>query len=139
MGTVGGVARNHSLIWRTTMAGQRGEGGESGKISARCIPERRFAGLFGYTARESCQNQLILDTWRRCIATKGRYFRQRPPREYMAESYCHGKTLQNALRAVCLEAGKALFGRAAARAQDASATGTTSDNDGGVRWESRDC
>ncbi len=57
----------------------------------------------------------------------------------MAEFYCHGKTLQNALRAVLLEAGKALFSRAAARAQDASATGTASDNDGGVRWESRDC
>lgn len=30
----------------------------------------------------------------------------------MAEIYCHGKTLRNALRAVRLEAGKALFGQA---------------------------
>lgn len=30
----------------------------------------------------------------------------------MAEIYCHGKTLRNALRAVWLEAGKALFGQA---------------------------
>lgn len=30
----------------------------------------------------------------------------------MAEIYCHGKTLLNALRAVWLEVGKALFGQA---------------------------
>lgn len=36
-GDRGGVARNHSLIWRTTMAGQRGEGGESGKIFRLCM------------------------------------------------------------------------------------------------------
>lgn len=31
----------------------------------------------------------------------------------MAEIYCHGKTLRNALRAVWLEAGKTLFGQVA--------------------------
>lgn len=37
----------------------------------------------------------------------------------MAEIYCHGKTLLNALRAVWLEVGKALFGQVATGAQDA--------------------
>lgn len=36
-GDRGGMARNHSLIWRTTMAGQRGEGGESDKIFRLCM------------------------------------------------------------------------------------------------------
>lgn len=58
----------------------------------------------------------------------------------MAEIYCHGKTLRNALRAVWLEAGKTLFCQVATGAQDvggvdAGAT-TASDNDGAVRWES---
>lgn len=56
----------------------------------------------------------------------------------MAEIYCHGKTLRNALRAIWLEAGKTLFAQVATGAQDAGAA-AASDNDGGVRWESRDC
>ena len=42
-----------------------------GKIFTMCIPKQRFAGLFGYAARKSCQNQLILDTYRRYVATEG--------------------------------------------------------------------
>ena len=45
-----------------------------GKIFALCIPERRFAGLFGRMARISCQHQLVLDAWRRYVARKGRFF-----------------------------------------------------------------
>lgn len=59
----------------------------------------------------------------------------------MAEIYCHGKTLLNALRAVWLEAGKTLFGQVATGAQDAGGVdaeaAAASDNDGAVRWESR--
>lgn len=85
--------------------------------------------------------QGYLDTRRANLATKGRYFCQRPPREYMPEIYCHGKTLRNALRAVWLEAGKTLFGQVATGAQDAggvdAGAAAASDNDGAVRWESR--
>ena len=41
-----------------------------GKIFARCILRRRFAGLFGYMARTSCQSQLVLDARRANLATK---------------------------------------------------------------------
>ena len=41
-----------------------------GKIFARCILQRRFAGLFGYMARISCQSQLVSDAWRANLATK---------------------------------------------------------------------
>lgn len=61
----------------------------------------------------------------------------------MAESYCHGKTLQNALRAIWLEAGKTLFAQVATGAQDAggvdAGAAAASDNGGAIRWESRDC
>lgn len=39
-----------------------------GKIFAWCILQRRFAGHFEYMESISCQNQLILDTWRRYFA-----------------------------------------------------------------------
>ena len=67
-----------------------------GKIFALCIPERRFAGLFGCTARISCQSQLILDTWRRYIARKGRFFRPRALLGCMKRNNCHGLPLKNA-------------------------------------------
>lgn len=60
-----------------------------GKIFARCIPERRFAGHFGYMARESCQSQLILDAWRRYVARKGRFSRPRHLLGYMKRKTCH--------------------------------------------------
>ena len=59
----------------------------------------------------------------------------------MAEIYCHGKTLLNALRAVWLAAGKTLFAQVATGAQDPggvdAGAATASDNDGAVRWKSR--
>ena len=48
-----------------------------GKICARCIPERRFAALFGYMARISCQSQR-------------RFSRPRPLQGYMKREYCRG-------------------------------------------------
>ena len=39
-----------------------------GKIFSWCIPQRRFAGHFEYMESISCQNQLILDAWRRYLA-----------------------------------------------------------------------
>lgn len=41
----------------------------------------------------------------------------------MAEIYCHGKTLLNALRAVWLEVGKALFGQATTGRKTLGVTG----------------
>lgn len=59
----------------------------------------------------------------------------------MTGIYCHGKTLRNALRAVWLEVGKALFGQVATGAQDAggvdAGAAAASDNGSAVRWESR--
>ena len=48
-----------------------------GKMFAWCILQRRFAGHFEYTGSISCQNQLILDTWRRYLAMKRRFYRPR--------------------------------------------------------------
>ena len=77
-----------------------------GKIFARCIPKRLFAGLFGCMARISCQSQLISDAWRANLATKGRFSRPRPhfasifpsasARERTVVKSCHGKALGNA-------------------------------------------
>ena len=50
-----------------------------GKIFARCILRRRFAGLFGYMARTSCQSQLVLDAWRANLATKPPLFSSEAP------------------------------------------------------------
>ena len=67
-----------------------GKGPLRGKIFARCIPRRLFAGLFGYITRISCQNQLISDTWRRNVATNRRFSRPRLLRERMGRKNCHG-------------------------------------------------
>ena len=69
-----------------------------GKIFALCIPERRFAGLFGCMARISCRSQLILDTWRRYVAANWRFSRPRPLRERMKRKSCHGSPPGNASR-----------------------------------------
>ena len=66
-----------------------GKGRLDGKISARYIPKRRFAGHFEYMENISCQNQLILDAWRQYLATRGRFFCPRPLRECIATKYCH--------------------------------------------------
>ena len=67
-----------------------------GKIFARCIPKRLFAGLFGCMARTSCQSQLISDAWRANLARKGRFSRPRPLLGYMERKTCHGLTPGNA-------------------------------------------
>ena len=69
-----------------------------GKICARCILRRRFAGLFGYMARISCQSQLISDAWRANLARKGRFSRPRPLLGYMERKTCHGLPPGNAPR-----------------------------------------
>ena len=69
-----------------------------GKIFARCILRRRFAGHFGCMARISCQSQLILDTRRRYAATNWRFSRPRPLSGCMERKTCHGLTPGNAPR-----------------------------------------
>ena len=69
-----------------------------GKIFARCIPKRLFAGLFGCMARISCQNKLILDTRRRYAATNWRFSRLRPLSGYMERKTCHGLPPGDAFR-----------------------------------------
>ena len=69
-----------------------------GKIFARCILQRRFAGLFGYMARISCQSQLVSDAWRANLARKGRFSRPRPLSGCMERKTCHGLTPGNAPR-----------------------------------------
>ena len=69
-----------------------------GRIFARCILRRRFAGLFGYMARTSCQSQLISDAWRANLAGKGRFSRPRPLSGYMERKTCHGLPPGNAPR-----------------------------------------
>ena len=70
-----------------------------GKIFARCILQRRFAGHFGCMARISCQSQLISDAWRANLATKPPPFsRPRPLSGCMERKTCHGVTPGNAPR-----------------------------------------
>ena len=69
-----------------------------GKIFARCIPERRFAGLFGYMARISCHRQLISDTWRRYVAMNWRFSRPRPFQGCMKRKTCHRRAPGRASR-----------------------------------------
>ncbi len=69
-----------------------------GKISARCILQRRFAGHFGCMACISCQSQLISDAWRANLARKGRFSRPRPLLGCMERKTCHGVTPGNAPR-----------------------------------------
>ena len=68
----------------------RRKGPLPGKICALCIPERRFAGLFGCMARISCQNQLVLDAWRRYVAREGPFSRPGPLLGCMKRENCHG-------------------------------------------------
>ena len=83
-----------------------------GKIFARCILRRRFAGLFGYMARTSCQSQPVSGCMARrsCQelaifppeATFGMHGAQNLPRiaarERIRAKSCHGKTPGNASR-----------------------------------------
>ena len=74
------------------------KGALPGKICALCIPERRFAALFGCMARISCQSQLVLDAWRRYVAREGRFSCPGPLRECMKRKACRGPPLENASR-----------------------------------------
>ena len=67
-----------------------------GRIFARCILRRRFAGHFGCMAHMSCQSQLILDTRRRYAATNWRFSRPRPLSGCMERKTCHGLPPGNA-------------------------------------------
>ena len=69
-----------------------------GRIFARCILQRRFAGLFGYMARISCQSQLVSDAWRANLARKGRFSRPRPLSGCMERKTCPGLPPGNAPR-----------------------------------------
>ena len=69
-----------------------------GKIFARCIPKRLFAGLFGCMARISCQSQLVLDAWRADLATNWRFSRPRHLSRCMERKTCHGLSPGNAFR-----------------------------------------
>ena len=69
-----------------------------GKIFARCIPKRLFAGHFGCMARISCQSQLISDAWRANLAANWRFSRPRPLSGRMERKTCHGLTPGNAFR-----------------------------------------
>ena len=76
----------------------RRKGPLPGKICALCIPERRFAALFGYMARISCQTHLVLDAWRRYVAREGRFSRPGPLQGCMKRENCHGWPPRNAPR-----------------------------------------
>ena len=67
-----------------------------GRIFARCIPKRLFAGLFGCMARISCQSQLISDAWRANLAANWRFSRPRPLSGCMERKTCHGLPPGNA-------------------------------------------
>ena len=67
-----------------------------GKIFARCIPKRLFAGLFGCMARISRQSQLVSDAWRANLATNWRFSRPRPLSGCMERKTCHGLPPGNA-------------------------------------------
>ena len=83
-----------------------------GKIFARCILQRRFAGHFGCMAHMSCQSQPVFGCMAResCRelaifppeATFGMHGAQNlpriDPRERTAAESCHGKALENAPR-----------------------------------------
>ena len=88
----GGKIRAPCMIWGLRTA----KTPLGGKMFARCIPQRRSAGLFGCMARISCQNKLYLNTCRRYVATKGRFSRPRPLRERIGAQSCHGRQPGNA-------------------------------------------
>ena len=65
-----------------------------GKMFAWCIPRQRFAGHFEYTESISCQNQLILDAWRRYLAREGRFYRPGLLWEYIRAIFCQNAALR---------------------------------------------
>ena len=69
-----------------------------GRIFARCILQRRFAGRFGCMARISRQSQLVSDAWRANLAANWRFSRPRPLSGCMERKTCHGLPPGNAPR-----------------------------------------
>ena len=69
-----------------------------GKMFARCILQRRFAGHFGCMAHMSCQSQLVSDAWRANLAMNWRFSRPRPLSGCMERKTCHGLPPGNAPR-----------------------------------------
>lgn len=88
------------------------KGALPGRIFAPCVPERRFAGLFGCIARISCQSQPVFGCMAReschelaifpSEAAFGMHEAKKLPRmaawERTAAESCHGKTPGNAPR-----------------------------------------
>ena len=88
------------------------KGALPGRIFAPCVPERRFAGLFGCMARISCQSQPVFGCMAReschelaifpSEAAFGMHEAKKLPRmaawERTAAESCHGKTPENAPR-----------------------------------------
>ena len=97
------------------------KGALPGKISARCIPKRLFAGHFGCMARISCQSQPVFGCMARescrelaifpSEAAFGMHGAQNLPRtaarERTAAESCHGKTPENASREYIATASQA--------------------------------
>ena len=105
-----------------------------GKIFARCILQRRFAGLFGYMARISCQSQPVFGCMARESCRELAIFPSEAPfgmhgakklpriasrertaaeschrqgtRERIAREYCHYQSPGNAFRAYPAIAGR---------------------------------
>ena len=89
------------------------KGALPGKISARCIPKRLFAGHFGCMARISCQSQPVFGCMARescrelaifpSEAAFGMHGAQNLPRtaarERIAREYCHCQSGQECIRA----------------------------------------
>ena len=69
-----------------------------GRIFARCILQRRFAGRFGCMARISRQSQLVSDAWRANLAANWRFSRPSPLSGCMERKTCHGLPPGNAPR-----------------------------------------
>ena len=83
------------------------KGALPGKISARCIPKRLFAGHFGCMARESCRELAIFPS----EAAFGMHGAQNLPRtaarERTAAESCRGKAPENAPREYIATASQA--------------------------------
>ena len=91
-----------------------------GRIFARCVPERRFAGLFGCMARISCQSQPVFGCMARescrelaifpSEAAFGMHGAQNLPRidarERTVAKSCHYQSPENAFRAYPAIAGR---------------------------------
>ena len=74
------------------------KGALPGKIFARCILRRRFAGHFGCMARRSCQSQSVFGCMRANLAANWRFSRPRPLSGCMERKTCHGLPPGNAPR-----------------------------------------